>query len=110
MDTGIQERKTLFAETIDELNFGKTKIEIDEKLMELVKAMEDTGRGGKLTVTLKLIPGNKGEVSIEDDVKVDMPRPKRQASLFFTDENSRLIRNDPKQKLMFNEGAAQKAA
>lgn len=88
-----------FADVLKDARDGALLLELAEKMQNLVAAVRDTGRGGKLTLTLQLKPMNKGGMLIlQDDVKLALPEPEREDTtvVFATDDND-LTRRDPRQ-------------
>jgi hypothetical protein len=67
-------------------------------MQQLVQAVADTHRPGSLTITLKVSKSKvSGMVEIDDTVKVKLPEPARDASMFFADEDGNLSKDDPRQ-------------
>lgn len=84
-------------EVINAQRKGRCLIEAQEQLQELVKACSDTGKKGKLTITLEIIPAETGTVVLRDDITTKLPKPERSSTSFFADEQGSLHRDDPKQ-------------
>lgn len=93
------ERRTLpFSDTLRKLRRGRTHSELSRELQDLVQAVTTTGRQGTLTLTLKVSRSKAtGMVEIDDTVKVKLPEPQRDASMFFADDDGNLHRSDPNQ-------------
>lgn len=90
--------KKTFTQTIDQLRFGTLSDELTDKLNDLNAAVASTGKTGSITVTLKLKPGNGGQVEVYDDIKLKLPEEQKGSSImFFTPENN-LQREDPRQR------------
>lgn len=97
----------MFGDTIIALNKGATVAELNEKLTEVVAAVRATAKSGALTLTLKVIPGSKGNadmVFIDPDVKVKLPMEPKGSTLFFTTEDNRLTRYNERQRDLPFEG------
>ncbi|UOK18038.1 hypothetical protein QLQ75_gp44 [Gordonia phage Santhid] len=77
---------------------GRAHDEATRKLAQLVTAVKETGKGGSITVQIKVVPDKKidGVVKIEDKVTASIPFD-QSTSMWFTDDNGQLHRNDPKQ-------------
>jgi hypothetical protein len=88
-----------FDEFLSELRRGQALHEAGEALQQLVKAVEETGKPGSLTLTIKLVPDAKYEtaVGVSDDLSVKLPKPSKGASLFYMDGSHNLVRHDPAQ-------------
>ncbi|QXO13141.1 hypothetical protein QLQ78_gp44 [Gordonia phage Jojo24] len=77
---------------------GRAHDEATRKLAQLVTAVKETGKGGSITVQIKVVPDKKidGVVKIEDKVTASIPFD-QSTSMWFTDDAGKLHRNDPKQ-------------
>lgn len=88
-----------FVKTLTDLRKGQTVSELSDALTELVEACKRTGKKGEMTLKLKLTPSSDGEtIIIQDDPTVKLPRMDRKNTTFFTTEDNRLQRNNPKQQ------------
>src|SRR5262252_4072062 len=90
-----------FDKTLREVRGGLVMTELSQKMTELVAAVRATGKGGKLTLELKIKPASKGEtvcVMVEDDITVKLPKPEKATSVFYATEGNLLQRSDPRQK------------
>lgn len=76
---------------------GALDVEAGADLSKLVEAVRLTGRGGTLTVAVKVTPGKAGSLEVVDDVRLKLPEPEREAALWFADKHGRLTRHDPDQ-------------
>jgi hypothetical protein len=78
---------------------GRSERELSTKLRELVEAVEESGRSGSITYTVTVKPEPKAEhaMLVSDSIKVKKPELDRPASIFFADEQYRLVRSDPRQ-------------
>ena len=90
----------LFSQTLAELRFGESEQELTAKLAELVAAVGNTHKAGKLVFELKVKPGPSGSVQIDDVITLKKPELPKGASLFFADDNNDLQRNDPRQAML----------
>lgn len=93
-----------FAQFIREVQNGRTHDEATEKLAELVEAVRETGKAGKmsLTLTVKPMKGNVDVLLVEDSLVSKPPLHDRKASIFYPDKSGNLTRTDPNQ-LTFDE-------
>lgn len=87
-----------FLDTLIALRFGKLHDELTEALNELTNACTETGKGGTLTLSIKLKPGRAGQVEILDDVKTKLPSFERGSTLMFSTPDGNLQRDDPRQQ------------
>lgn len=76
---------------------GGVVYDLGEALQRLVTAVEETGKGGSLTLTLKLKPDQKYGTAVEvaDAITVKIPEPDKPSSLFYMDGSHNLVRHDP---------------
>lgn len=83
---------------------GRTHDELTAALRDVVLAVEETGKVGRITYTLTIRPQERvdGAVVVSDDVKVNIPTLDRPQSVFFATQKGDLVRNDPRQPSMFD--------
>jgi hypothetical protein len=89
-----------FAEFLREQRRGRTHDELSSSLNQLLEAVTETGKGGSLTLTVKVKPAAKGDthmVTIADQVIVKLPEGDRGEALFFVDDDFNLTRSNPHQ-------------
>jgi hypothetical protein len=87
----------LFSDVLREIRNGEALDNLSEKLNQLVKAVDETGKGGELTLKITLKPMKSGAIEICDDVKIKKPELPVGTSLFFPTVEGNLQRNDPRQ-------------
>jgi hypothetical protein len=91
-----------FADVLNSLRRGRTHREASNNLQELVQAVAATGKQGSITLTLKVSKSKvSGMVEIDDTVKVKLPDPPRDASMYFADDDGNLTKDDPRQGELF---------
>ncbi len=90
--------KKTFTQTLDQLRYGTLTDELTDALHQLTADCTDTGRSGKLTITLQLKPGKGGQVEVFDEIKVTPPKRERASSIMFATPEGNLQREDPRQK------------
>jgi len=81
--------------------------EADTGLAELVRAVRETGRKGKVTVVLEVRPykGNDINVEVAAAVSGALPKAEPRAGLFFVSGDGYLTRDDPRyDTLLFDTG------
>lgn len=96
-DTG---RVRPFADFLREQARGATHDELSEGLRDLVARVKDTGKAGSITLTINVEPmkGSAGSaLVVTDAIKLKLPEHDRQSSLFFSDRDGNLVREDPNQ-------------
>jgi hypothetical protein len=96
-DTGQAAAVRPFSDILSEVNKGVVADDAATKLAELVGAVRETGKGGSLTVTIKVDPfkGNEDIVKVAGQVTLKAPRAEAPASIFYPDDSGNLSRNDP---------------
>lgn len=92
-----------FAAFLLELAKGRPHRELSEALAEVSKAVVETGKAGKLQLTLQIKQqkGVDGAVLITDDIKKSVPRYDRPATIFYAGEDGELTRSDPHQQALY---------
>jgi hypothetical protein len=82
---------------------GTAVIQASEELAELVEAVTNESKPGKLTITISIAPNKKSKDVVFLGVETKLSKPKSTAplSIFFTDDNGGLHRRDPRQKEIF---------
>ena len=92
-----------FATILLNLSNGDSHRELTENLRELVQAVQDTGKPGTLTYTIKVKPNdlNANAVAVMDEIKLKKPEYDREKSLFFTDNHGKLTKNPPQSAFAF---------
>lgn len=80
---------------------GRAHDNASKLMRDLVEAVKQTGRKGSVTVKLTVSPmkNNSRVVQISDNVTATIPEDKRD-SIWFTDDDGGLHRNDPDQLQM----------
>jgi uncharacterized protein YabE (DUF348 family) len=89
-----------FTDFLREQRAGETEEELARALNELVESVQQTGKAGTLTYTIKVAPVSKetsGQFIVHDDVKLKAPKLSRGATLFFGTPENNLVRTDPRQ-------------
>lgn len=89
-----------FADWLQEQRKGLLAVELGEALNQLVEAVNMHDKAGKLTLTIGIKPGGKGNgaiVIVTDDVTLKAPEAERESAMFFVDENGNLSRANPSQ-------------
>jgi hypothetical protein len=89
-----------FAAFLQEHRNGLAHSEASDLLNELVQAVVETGKGGSLTMTIKVKPAGKGDhktLFVSDDIRIKKPELERSETIFFVDDQHNLRRDDPRQ-------------
>lgn len=93
-----------FAVFLQELRDGRTHTELSSQLNELLAKVKDTGKGGSITLEIKVKPAGRGadveKVIIQDSIKSKLPAPERGDDFYWLTEDNDLSRNHPKQSTL----------
>lgn len=90
-----------FTETIQELNSGGFVEDCATRLLEVAKAVEDTGGKGSIIVELKLSWNGDNTVVVTPDVRIKKPGKRRQPSVMFKGRDGLSV-NNPNQGNLFD--------
>lgn len=82
---------------------GALALELSAKLGEVVRAVQTTQKVGTVTLALKFKPYKRGAIEVTHEVKANVPTEPATPSMYFSDEEGRLHRDDPAQ-MTFKEG------
>ncbi|ABM32331.1 hypothetical protein C8E08_3948 [Paracidovorax citrulli] len=76
--------------------------EATDGLNDLVHATTETGKGGEMTIKIKMRPigGKAGQMEIEAEVKTKLPQPTRGKTILFATADNNLQRTDPRQQTL----------
>ncbi|AWB35936.1 hypothetical protein [Orrella marina] len=89
--------KKSFAEVLTDLRYGTLHDELTDSLQEVVNACVETGKAGKLQLTISIKPGKSGELEIADDIKTKVPELTKGSSIMWATPEGNLTRSDPRQ-------------
>lgn len=90
-------------DTLKMIRAGLLLDEIGDELANLTKHVRESGKAGKLTLTLHVAPVKRGQgdiVTITDDVKVKLPALEKSSTVLYTDGDGNLSRRDPRQPVI----------
>lgn len=92
--------KKSFTSTLVDLRGGMLVEEATEQLNALVANVRDTGKPGKLTVTIEVKPFAKVADALEvtGEVTTTMPKEKKHAEVFFPTVENNLSRHSERQQ------------
>jgi len=77
---------------------GATHEEISDAIRDLVAAVNDEQKGGRITINLTIKPRGKGDgLDVRVEVKSFPPKQTPGTSVFFCDKENNLQRQDPRQ-------------
>lgn len=98
----------LFTDVLNDVARGQLVAALTEEYGELVDAIRNTGGKGEITIKLKISP-NKGDTDVlivDAERSIKAPRTPLRSSMFFPGEDGSLLRDDPRQRVMFSEAGA----
>lgn len=86
-------------EILSQIRGGAALEEAGRDLQELVQAVRDTGKPGKLTFSITVEPDKTDEtvVTLQPDVTLKIPKRAKAKGMFYMDSHGRLTREDPRQ-------------
>lgn len=102
----------LITDILREYRNGRLADFASRELNECVRRVDETGKPGEVTITLKIKPekGGGSQKTITAGVKSKMPQPDIPEAVFFSDAEGDLHRADPKQNEMFTDATERTAA
>jgi hypothetical protein len=97
-DTG-EIRVRPFADVLRDLGRGKVVDEAATMLQQLATSVEETGKKGRLVLTVEIAPmkGDNGALLVHAKADLKLPASEPISAVFFTDDVGNLLRDDPRQ-------------
>jgi len=89
-----------FADLLREHRAGRTHEDLTEQLQQLVQAVTETGKGGSLSLTIKVAPHGDGAAMVTASVATKLPKQQGGGAIFFVTPENNLERQDPRQTEM----------
>lgn len=92
-----------FTDVLRDIRKGRVVEAAGEELAEVVRAVLDTNKGGKLTLELSVKPNGRGDNAVIVGAKLKSTKPQAELpdALFYADLDGDLLRDDPTQQRMF---------
>lgn len=92
----------LITDVLRDIRRGKPVEEATAALADVVRAVDETGKDGSVTITIKVKAAKHGgpEKTIVAEVKAKKPIAEIPPAVFFSDEDGDLHRFDPRQQEM----------
>ena len=100
MISGHYQLRRFCAEFLREQRSGTTHDELSTGFNALLESVSEVGKGGTLTLVIKVKPAGKGDhhmVVVSDTVTIKMPEGERGEAIFFVDDDFNLSRDNPRQ-------------
>ncbi len=89
-----------FVDTLRDVEFGGLLDELGDVQREVVAAVSETGKAGKIIIELDYKPEGNGQLAIKASVKKKVPTFPRGTSIFFITPERNLTRQDPRQQTL----------
>lgn len=88
-----------FLDVLSQIRGGAALSDAAKDLQELVQAVRETGKPGKLTFSITVEPdkADEGVVTLQPDVTLKLPKRPRAKGIFYMDQHGNLTREDPRQ-------------
>src|SRR5689334_210632 len=92
-----------FSNTLNSLNAGQVETELSLHLKGLIAAVRDTGKSGKITLTLAVEQDKKDArlIRLSTDLNVKMPEQPRPVNIYYVRGNTLIALEDTQQRLDF---------
>lgn len=100
--TGDDTEPRPFDQTLRELGEGSTNHELGDALHRLIDRVQDTGKGGSLTLTIAVASDGAGRIAVKDTVSLKLPEHNRPTTSFYVDKQGNPSRRDPNQPALPN--------
>ena len=92
-----------FALFLNEINEGSTHAAITSDLAELLRTVQQIGKGGSLNIKIKVAPATRGsgiidKVNITVDRVLALPKPEQPTDFFYLTDDGQTTRQHPRQQ------------
>lgn len=87
---------TSFTRVISDVRDGQLLEQCSNEFAQLIESVQETGKSGAFTLTLKVRPNGERAVAISSAIKTSVPKPSIGEAMFFTQDGN-LFRRDPRQ-------------
>ena len=80
---------------------GEAITDVSSAIKQVTSAVQLTGKGGHVVLTINIKPASKGSVGtlvVETRIKSKVPEVESYGSVFYADADYNLVREDPNQK------------
>lgn len=93
-----------FSLFLTDLNDGSTHAALTGEMAELLSAVRISGRGGSLTLKLKVQPASKGgdvdKIHVTAERKLELPKPEHPTDFFWLTDMDEPTRHHPRQQAL----------
>lgn len=92
-------KENQFLLAIKELDEGNLLLDLHSAMGEVVAAVQATGKGGKVTLTVKFTTAKNARnvMLLEPSIKTTLPRLEAQSTVMYANDDNELSRNDARQ-------------
>jgi hypothetical protein len=99
-----------FLDVLSQIRGGAALTDAAKDLQELVQAVRETGKPGKLSFSITVEPDKADEtvVTLQPDVTLKLPKKPRAKGIFYMDRHGTLTREDPRQLELLAEKEVEK--
>lgn len=87
-------------EVLMNLRDGGSVEELATQVRNCAAAVTETGKSGKVVLTIDMKPNGKDAITIVDKVDVKLPKADAAATMFYVTDDAGLSRRDPRQPSM----------
>jgi hypothetical protein len=96
---------TPFTDILRQVRKGLLVEQLDEQMQKLIQAIDSTGKGGSLTLTVNIKPSKTGgwDKNFAFDIKAKLPARSAPEAVFFSNPDGDLSRDDPDQRPLFED-------
>lgn len=84
-------------DTLRELENGQVVTDLTAAIQAVTDAAIETRKAGTITLTLKISPTGRGNVTVDAALAQKIPEHDRPGTTFFTTPDGQLVREDPSQ-------------
>lgn len=93
-----------FTDVLRDHRGGKLVNQLTERLAKVLEAVEETGKAGSITLTLKVSPskGDEDVLEVVPAIKSVVPEADLPKALFYSDGEGSLLREPPKGGALFS--------
>lgn len=87
-------------DTLRDIRRGQLLDDAADKLQEVVKAVDETGKAGKLVIEINVAPASRGQgaMKVSDKITAKLPTLPAGETIMFVTPESNLVPNDPRQQ------------
>jgi hypothetical protein len=89
-----------FGAVLNDVRDGACHMKLTKEMENLVAAVRQTGRAGKITLTLEVKPVQKTNgamVTVKDKITVSLPEFEQEETVMFTTQHNTMHRDNPQQ-------------